>query len=258
MVADGKRFADPVFARVNYLIVKDFKVLFRTPVRLMQIFIPLIIYIFLFLFILTDRIGNAEINFIIGMDTILFLFFPLIIIGIINLRVSGSNIGGEGLNFWILKVSPVSTKKLLQIKIIFSSIISAGCGILGSIILFIVLKPDPSYLFLGLSMLILFSWGNSIIGTSIGTFFPEFKPAHSSKSNITFLGVLLALIFFIVYILVFAGIVIWVLFIGRHFSWSNFISFPMILALEIIINVILYNVLINLSAYRLNKLEWKY
>ncbi|MEE8325072.1 MAG: hypothetical protein V3R31_05405 [Candidatus Humimicrobiaceae bacterium] len=256
--AGDKGFAARVLTRVNYLMIKDFKILFRTPARLMQIFIPLIIYIFLFLFILTDRIGNAEINFIIGMDTIIFLFFPLIIIGVINLRVSGSNIGGEGLNFWILKVSPVSNKKLLQIKVIFSSIITSGCGLLGSIVLFIVLRPDPSYLTLGLSMLILFSWGDSIIGTSIGTFFPEFKPAHSSKSNITFLGVLLALIFFTVYLLVFGGIVSGVLFLGGYYSWSNFISFPLIIALEFIVNIILYNGLINLSAYRLNRMEWKY
>ncbi len=258
VAASDKRFTAPVFARVNYLLIKDFKILFRTPVRLMEIFIPLIVYIFLFLFILKDSSGDVEINSIIGNDIMLFLFFPLIITGIVNLRVSGNNIGGEGLNFWIIKVSPVLTKKLLQIKVIFSSIISLGCGILGSIILYIVLKPELPYMILGLFLFILFSWGDSIIGTSIGTFFPEFKPTQSTKSNITFLGILLSLICFIVYLLIFGGIVFGVLFIGRYFSWSNFISFPLILALEFTVNIILYNGLINLSAYRLNRLEWKY
>ena len=81
---------------------------------------------------MTDNDSGGEVNFFIGIDTLLFLFFPLIIIGIINIYVSGNNIGGEGLNFWILKVSPVSTKKLLQVKVIFSSIINIMCGILGN------------------------------------------------------------------------------------------------------------------------------
>ncbi|MBA7580330.1 hypothetical protein ES708_22221 [subsurface metagenome] len=257
MIAGDKRFTAPIFNRVNYLLVKDFKILLRTPIRLMQVFIPFITYIFLFFIILKDNSGQT-INFFIGIDTLFFLFFPLVIIGIVNMNVSGNNIGGEGLNFWIIKVSPVSTKKMLRIKVIYSSIINIVCGTIGMIILYFVLKPGPIYLILGLFLLILFSWGESIIGTSIGSFFPEFKPVQSRKSNITLLGILLILISLIVYLLVFSGIVIGVLFAGAYFSWSSLISFPLIIALELIVALILYNVLINLSAYRLNRLEWKY
>ena len=257
IITGDKRFAAPVFSRVNYLLIKDFKVLLRTPARLMQVFIPFLVYIFLFFFVLRDNSG-AEINFFIGRDTLFFLFFPLFTICIVNMNVSGNNIGGEGLNFWIIKVSPILTRKVLQIKIIFSSIVSILCGIVGIIILYFVLKPGPLYLVLGLLLLILFSWGESIIGTSIGTFFPEFRPVQSSKSNITFLGGLLTFIFFIVYLLIFASIVIGVLFIGAYFSWPGLVSFLVIIALELILNVILYYVLVNFSAYRLNRLEWKY
>ena len=254
---EGSSFTPAVFSRVNYLLVKDLKILFRTPARLMQVFIPFLVYIFLFFIILRDNNG-AEINFFIGRDTLFFLFFPLVIIGIVNMNVSGNNIGGEGLNFWIIKVSPILTIRLIQIKILFSSIISALCGIIGMIILYFVLKPGPLYLILGLLLLMLFSWGGSIIGTSVGTFFPEFKPAQTSKSNVTFLGGLLAFIFFVVFLLVFAGIVIGVLFMVSYFSWPDFVSFPLIIALELILDLILYYVLVNLRAFRLNRLEWKY
>jgi len=39
----------------------------------------------------------------------------------VNQNIAGNNIGGEGLQFWILKISPVHTKKLLRTKIILSS-----------------------------------------------------------------------------------------------------------------------------------------
>jgi len=135
----------------------------------------------------------------------------------------------------LLKVPPVLTKKLLQIKIIYSSIISIVCGITGMIILYFVLRPGPLYLVLGLFLLILFSWGESTIGTSIGASFPEFRPIQSSKNNITFLGGLLTFISFIIYLLVFGGIVIEVLFTGAYFSWPDLVSFPIIIALELIV-----------------------
>ena len=143
-------------------------------------------------------------------------------------------------------------------KVIYSFIISIVCGITGMIILYFILRPGPLYMILGFFLLILFSWGVSTIGTSIGAYFPEFRPIQSSKSNITFLGGLLTFIFFIVYLLVFAGIVIGVLFAGEYFSWPGLVSALIILASELVVILILYNVLVNLSAYRLNRLEWKY
>ena len=150
------------------------------------------------------------------------------------MNVSGNNIGGEGLSFWIMKASPVSIKKFLQIKIYYSSIISIACGVIGIIILYITLRPGPLYLVSGFFLLVLFSWGESIIGTSIGSFFPEFKPVQTSKSNITFTGGLLTFISFAVYLLVFGGIAIGVLFAGSFFSWPELVSFPVIVAIEFI------------------------
>lgn len=250
-------FTALVSGRVNYLLIKDFKILFRTPARLMHIFIPFIIYIFLFFFVLKDN-SEAGINFFIGRDTLFFLFFPLVITGIVNMNVSGNNIGGEGLTFWIMKVSPVLTKKMIQVKVAFSFIINIFCGITGMTILYFALKPEPAYLILGILLTALFSWGESIIGTSIGSFFPEFRPIQSGKSNITLLGGILLLITSIIYLAIFAGIVIGVLFAGSYYSWPILAAFPIIIALEFVIALILYNVLVNFSAYRLNRIEWKY
>jgi len=108
---------------------------------------PLIMFVFVFFWSISKNINETgDINFFISISTLFFLFFPLFVAGVVNLNISGNNIGGEGLSFWILKVSPVSLKKLLQIKIIFSSIISVLSGIIMMIIFYFIFKPGLLFL----------------------------------------------------------------------------------------------------------------
>ncbi len=254
-----KRFSFFKLSGINYLIVKDLKILLRDMRRLLQIFMPVIMILFIFFWSISKDIkGGGRISFFIEMETILFIFLPLMIAGIINVNVSGNNIGVEGLKFWILKVSPVHAKIILRTKVIFSSIITSLLGSVIMIVFYFVYRPEIIFLIIGLLLLVLFSFGDSIIGTSVGTFFPVFKPSSSSKSNMSFLGGILNFIFFALYLLFFSGIVIGMMFLGNYFSLSDLIIFPVILILEILIDLILYNVLINLSAYKLNAIEWKY
>ncbi len=257
---DKSMYGRSLFSGVNYIIVKDLKIISRDARRLLNIFLPIFMFTFLFFWTFSRNInGRGDIAFFLPLNILIFLFFPLIVSGFINQNISGNNIGGEGLQFWILKISPVHTKKLLRTKIILSTILTVLCGGIVMIIFYFVYKPGPVYLIFGLFLLILFSWGDSVIGTSVGTFFPVFKTNQSSnRNNISFIGGLLNLILFLIYILFFAGIVIGILFLADYLNWSNFISFPIIIALEVILNLILHNILINLSAYRLNALEWKY
>jgi len=249
-----------LFSGVNYFILKDFKILLRDARRLLNIFLPMFMFTFLFFWSFSRSINDSgEINFFLPLKIILFLFLPLAIIGLVNSNISANNIGSEGLQFWILKVSPLQPKIILRTKIIFSSILTIFCGIIIMTIFYFVFKPGLSYLILGLILLILFSWGESIIGTSVGTFFPVFKPSQSSnKNNISFIGGMLNLMLFLLYILIFAGIAIGILYLANYLNWSSLISFPVIIALELILDIILYNTLVNLSTYRLNALEWKY
>ena len=259
--ADGKSmYGRSLFSGVNYIIVKDLKIISRDARRLLNIFLPLFMFTFLFFWTFSRNINErGGFAFFLPLNILIFLFFPLIVSGFVNLNISGNNIGGEGLQFWILKISPVHTKTLLRTKIILSTILTVLCGGLVMIIFYFMYKPGPAYLIFGLFLLILFSWGDSVINTSVGTFFPVFKTNQSSnRNNISFIGGLLNLILFLIYILFFAGIVIGILFLANYLNWSNLISFPIIIALEVILNLILYNILINLSTYRLNALEWKY
>ena len=248
------------FSGVNYIIVKDFKVLFRDARKLLNVFMPLFMFTFLFFWTISSELNKrGDINFFLPLKILLFLFFPLMVSGIVNGNISGNSIGGEGLKFWILKLSPVQTKKILRTKIIFSTILTVLCGGMIMAIFYFIYKPGLAYLVFGLFLLILFSWGDSVIGTSVGTFFPVFKPSQSSnKNNISFLGGILNFILFLLYSLFFAGIVIGMLFLANYLNWSDLISFPIIIALELVLNLILYNILVNLSTYRLNAVEWKY
>lgn len=254
-----KRFGFLSFSGINYLIVKDFKILFRDMRRLLQVVMPIVMILFIFFWTISRAVNErGGINFFIQKENLFIIFAPLLIAGLINVNVSGNNIGGEGLKFWILKISPVNSKKILRTKIIFSSAVTALFGSFIVIVFYFVYRPEIIYLILGLLLLVLFCWGDSVIGTSIGTFFPVFKPSLSRKSNVSFLGGILNFIFFALYLFIFSGIIIGVMFLGYYFSLSNVIIFAVILVLELLINLVLYNVLINISAYKLNAIEWKY
>jgi ABC-2 type transport system permease protein len=254
-----KRYGILSLSGINYLIVKDFKILFRDMRRLLQIAMPIVMILFIFFWTISGSINErGGINFFVSLENLFIIFVPLLVAGLINVNVSGNNIGGEGLKFWILKISPVHSKKLLRTKIIFSSVLTTMLGSAIMIVFYFVYRPEIVYLLLGLILLALFCCGDSVIGTSIATFFPVFKPSTSNKNNISFLGGLLNFIFFALYLLIFGGIVMGSMFLGYYFSLSNFIIFPAILILEVLIDLILYNVLINVSAYRLNSIEWKF
>ncbi len=254
-----KRFGILSLSGINHLIVKDFKVLFRDMRRLLQVFMPMVMILFIFFWTISRSIDErGGINFFISQKNLFIIFVPLLASGLININISGNNIGGEGLKFWILKISPVHSKRILRTKIIFSSVLTAMLGSVLVIVFYFVYRPEIVYLLLGLLLLVLFCWGDSVIGTSVGVFFPVFKPSSSNKNNISFLGGILNLIFFVLYLLIFGGIVIGLMFLGFYFSWSNLIVFPAILIIEILIDLVLYNVLINISTYKLNSIEWKF
>ncbi len=256
---DYKKRSYSFFTGINYLIFKDFKVIFRDARKLLNIFMPLVMFTFIFFWTISRSVNeNSGINFFIPVKIILFLFFPLAVSGIINANLSGNNIGGEGLKFWILKTCPVDMKRILKTKIIFSSALTALCGCLIMVIFYVMYRPGLPYLLLGIVLMILFSWGDSIISTSVGSFFPVFKPSASKKNNISFLGSILNLIVFLVYLLFFAGIAIGMLFLANYLSWPYYLIFPVIMVLELILDIILYNILVNISAYKLNRIEWKF
>src|SRR3972149_547131 len=184
---DG-RYGRSFFSGVNYIIVKDLKIILRDARRLLNIFLPVFMFIFIFFWTISGNINDrGDIVFLLPLKILIFLFFPLLVAGMVNQNISGNSIGGEGLQFWILKISPVHTKKLLRTKIILSTILTILCGGIVMVVFYFVYKPGLAYLIFGLILLILFSWGDSVIGTSISTFFPVFKTNQSSnRNNISF------------------------------------------------------------------------
>ena len=125
------------------------------------------------------------------------------------------------------------------------------------VVMYIIYRPGLLYLLFGFLLVILFCWGESVIGTTIGAFFPEFKPAYRKRSNITFTGGLLNLILFVVYLAISGGIILGGLYIV-NLGWHIGFSMLLILVVMIIINILLYNILINICTYRINNLEWIY
>jgi ABC-2 type transport system permease protein len=256
----GKKYRLSLFSGVNYIVVKDLKLLIRDTRKLIQIIMPAIMFVFIFILSMSpgDIEAGSEIDFFIDIKTLLFLFVPLLVSGVINTAVSGNSIGSEELNFWILKAAPLYPKDILKAKIIYGSFVSAAIGCIFMLVPFFYLKVQVLIFVMGLILMILFSWGDSVICTFIGALFPVFEPSQLNKNNISFLGSILSFLFFVIYLLIFSGIVIGVLFTADYFNWQNFTAFAVIIVIETVINLIIHNILINIGAARLNSIEWKY
>jgi len=247
-----------IFSGVNYLIIKEFKILFRDTRRIIQILMPIVMFIFIFFLSFSTHINSGEFNFAIGTEKLVFLLFPMFISGFANINISGSNIGGEGLKFWILKISPVPARIILRTKIIFSSCITSFIGIFMMIGFYFLYKPGLLTLAAGILFIILFSWGDSLIVTSVGTFFPVFKPYHQNKNSFSFLGGILMMVFFVLYVAFWALAVVGMMLLAGFFGWSEFITFLITLIAVILVNIFLYKLLINISSRRLSSIEWNY
>ncbi len=257
-IASSRKQGFSFFSGANYLIIKDFKVLIRDTHRVIRVMMPVVMFIFIFFWSFSSQVDAGEINFFIKIETMIVLLFPMLVSGFVNVNLSGSNIGGEGLKFWILKTSPVPAKRILRTKIIFSSCITALLGCIIMIIFYLLYKPGILTLIGGLILMVLFSWGDSLICTSVGTFFPVFKPSQSNKNSVSFIGGLLILIFFILYVAFFGGVITGSLILANFLGWTELTAFLIILVIEILVNILLHNILINISAHRLNSIEWKY
>ena len=244
-----------------YIMTKDFKVLFRDSRRLIQVLSPILILLIVFYlsFARDSRIFAANsIIFSLDIKTIAFLITPLFISGFINIALSANSIGIEGLNYWILKSSPVLSKTLLRVKILFGSIVSFIFSLIMILPVYLFIRPKISYLFLEFLLIMLFSYGFSTITTSIGAIFPEFKPEHSSKNNVTFLGSILTLVSLAIYIAVFTGIVIGCIAIGYFTKLPDILAILIMIAFEAVVIIILFNTITRAAAYSLNNREWNY
>lgn len=244
------------FFGINYMIVKDFKVLVRDARKLTQLIMPLVMLIFIFFWSFSGETG--EFKFFTEIETLLFLLFPLLVSGIINTNISGNNIGSEGLKFWILKTAPIRSRGILRTKIIYSSCITVLIGFMVMLVFYFLYRPGAITLIAGFLLLIIFSWGDSTICTFVGTLFPVFRMRQSGRNNISSLGGILILIFFSAYLIIFAGIIIGMLFVANYLKWQNIAVFTVIIMIETVLNLFLYYILINIGARRLNSLEWKY
>lgn len=247
---------------IFYIVVKDFKLLYRDLRKIIQIITPVFVLIFVFLYsILGKKNGLPPVNIIfMDLKILIFLTFPLLISGFVNINVSGNSIGAEGLNYWILKVSPFSVKNLLKVKILFGSIISSIAGILACVITYFAIKPGSVlFLLLGFLSIIIYSYGFSAVAVSIGAIFPEFKPEYQKKNSVTFLGSILLLVSMVIYFVISASIIVSGFAMAYFLKISDFIAIFLIpFMLEIIIILILYNTILRLASNILNKVEWKY
>ncbi|MDD3628205.1 MAG: hypothetical protein PHN81_00280 [Actinomycetota bacterium] len=254
-----KKYRLSLFSGINYIVVKDFKLLIRDTRKLIQILMPAVMFVFIFFLSLNpgDIESGSEIDFFIDIKTLFFLFIPLLISGMVNTNVSGNSVGSEGLNFWMLKASPLHPKEILKAKVIYGSFVSAVIGCIFMLVPYFYLRVQVLIFVMGLILMILFSWGDSVICTFIGALFPVFEPSQSNKNNISFMGSILSLLFFVIYLLIFSSIIIGILFAASYFNWQDFTAFSVIIVIEVVINLIIHNILINIGAAKLNSIEWR-
>jgi len=78
---DG-RYGRSLFSGVNYIMIKDLKIISRDARRLLNIFLPVFMFTFIFFWTISGNINERrDIVFFLPLRIIIFLFFPLLVSG---------------------------------------------------------------------------------------------------------------------------------------------------------------------------------
>lgn len=145
---------------VKALVLKDLKVLLRTPAYFINLVIPsLITLLFMvgygtFLFF---KLSNGEINLSQVMSFIRAIDLPMItiitacsiLLFLTMAPISSTSFTREGQNFYVIKYLPVNLKKVLDSKLIVSALISLPVLIFILVPSFILLANSRIYIILG-------------------------------------------------------------------------------------------------------------
>lgn len=237
------------------LIRKELNIFFKTPVFIVNAGFSLVLFIIAVLGICIkyDSAINLFREFI-PVDNItkyisLFIFI-LISFASYMTSITNSVISLEGKNINILKTLPLKVKTIIMSKVYAALIITTPPILLGDIILFIRFRLSILEMFILLLLSILMPLVSHFIGLIINLKYPNLDFENSAEvvkqSTSSFLSVMLGMLLLIFSVIIVTKLIEII---------SSIYILLIFLVLYIIIDIILYTYLINVSVKEFNKLS---
>ena len=237
-------------------IIKELKVLFRTPIYFMNCVLMNFLWpIFLLIPIFAQKGGSGQIKQLTGFlqsgkstGIVLSIFFAFMVFSSCSNSIATTAISREGKNLFILKYIPMKYKDQLMAKVLSAVVLGVAAMITISIISLILLKLPLDLVLLMIIVGLLGIVFTSFIGIFIDLNFPKLHWDTEQEAVKRNLNVLISMIICIAL----GGLTV---FMVIKFGLTKWITFAFIVATYGILDLLLYYLLSTKGVKMLRKIE---
>jgi len=185
------------------LLWKDVKIFFRDAGQWSQLLIIsalILIYIYNFRVIPVNTLSEIF-PFITELMVLINMLMAGLVLSAVSARFVYSSISLEGMAFWIMRVSPITVKKILISKFLFGFIPVTFMLTAVVTITNIAIGADGVLLALSILTILILCTSISGLGTGLGALFPQFRYENIASISMSPGGMLFMLIAFLVVLL---------------------------------------------------------
>jgi ABC-2 type transport system permease protein len=222
------------------VLYKDLKVFPRDLRNLQQLIFPLVLAgIWTFRLITAGSLGSSQgvPSFFNSLSALASAGISFYICLVLSGAIGGAGISREGRGFWLLKVAPISARRLLIGKLALAYVPFPIVGTLFVIFLSVLQHSAPIDFLRSLMLVLVAGLGVSSISLGLGAAFPKFNWENPRQQN-SFQAGCLSPILYITYLSVAIGVVLGVPELGRLIpdfrlvltvgSWIFFLALTML------------------------------
>jgi ABC-2 type transport system permease protein len=185
------------------ILWKDVKIFFRDAGQWSQLLIIsalILIYIYNFRVIPVNTLSEIF-PFIKELMVLINMLMAGLVLSAVSARFVYSSISLEGMAFWIMKVSPITVKKILLSKFLFGFIPVTLMLTAVVTITNIAIGADGVLLTLSVLTILILCTSISGLGTGLGALFPQFRYDNIASISMSPGGMLFMLIAFLIVLL---------------------------------------------------------
>ena len=232
------------------IYLRDFKLFLRDTRQLVSILIFGVMMVLLPLIQRPDRI-----------DSEFSLYYPylflIIFCAFMSAQISSRLIPMEAKAFWITKILPQASRRIILGKFLLAFSFSTLLSWLAVMIIGIYFQHPWRIFLLALTATFLVSGSLSAIGLLIGIYFPRFDWDHP-KRMLSSIGGLLLSVSSLLIVAVIGGVAAVVYLIGNEFQLSQQSLDILVIGIVMILSAIAMIIAILMSARKFDRMEWEF
>lgn len=199
-----------ISSQLKALVAQELRRYFATPIYVLNtaigavmIVVASIATLFISKETFIEILGYPGMENVIPMMILAFLIFSIGLTCTTNCSISL-----EGNRLWILKSLPIEVEEIFKAKILMNLIITIPATLISNVVFFIGLKYEVKYLVFNTLISILFAITSAIVGIIINLNFPKMEWSNPTTVVKQSTSVLISILFTMMSIIVFIGIVI--------------------------------------------------